>query len=166
MTSEIKREDVGVVAVTIRGEVGVTTPRAEVLRVGEDELDSKPLVEFATETVTLTMSDEDLAELAALIADINDDQCIGPGDGPAPDATVRQRDADGDGIGSVCDDNDDIANASPRFAKALFDVDALWDGGSSTIVASELAKSPGGTRTPVDLVSEKLLQGLVTRLCR
>lgn len=37
---------------------------------------------------------------------------------------------------------------------------------SSTIVSAELAKNPRGGRSLVDLVSERLLQGLATRLCK
>ena len=37
---------------------------------------------------------------------------------------------------------------------------------SSTIVSSELAKVVPGTRTPVDIVSERLVQGLATKLCK
>lgn len=36
---------------------------------------------------------------------------------------------------------------------------------SSTIVTAELAKSPGGNRSTADLASERLLQGLATKLC-
>lgn len=53
--------------------------------------------------------------------DTNGDACIGPGDAPG-DASVRQRDLDGDGVGSVCDSDDDIPNAQPRFSATLFDV--------------------------------------------
>jgi hypothetical protein len=37
---------------------------------------------------------------------------------------------------------------------------------SSNIMSAEFAKSAGGTRTLVDLVSERLLQGLATKLCK
>ena len=37
---------------------------------------------------------------------------------------------------------------------------------SSNIMSAEFAKSAGGSRTLVDLVSERLLQGLATKLCK
>lgn len=71
------------------------------------------------------------------IADTNADSCIGPGD--QPDAVNNpsrvQEDADGDGVGAVCDADDTTAEAAHRFTAPLFDVWARRNGSNLRVVA-------------------------------
>ena len=60
--------------------------------------------------------------LTIMLADLNDDSCIGPGDGPDPDPSLVQRDEDGDGTGAACDADDGEPLDSDPFLPHLFGV--------------------------------------------
>lgn len=59
--------------------------------------------------------------------------CLGPGD--LPDVANAQRDDDGDGIGLVCDGDDDRVDESGVFTSSLFDVWADFNGDTLRILA-------------------------------
>lgn len=61
--------------------------------------------------------------------------CIGPDDGPHPDVNRYQRDADSDGRGEVCDDDEETPTEAARFDTALFDLFAeRYDVGGELMV--------------------------------
>jgi hypothetical protein len=65
------------------------------------------------------------------------DGCIGPGDEPAAqrDPGTVQLDADSDGVGLVCDDDDTVAKPAAGFASDLYAVAAAVNGASVDVVA-------------------------------
>jgi len=69
------------------------------------------------------------------LIDTTADQCIGPGDGPSPNPTDWQRDADDDSVGEACDDNDHSPRPASVFAATLFAVAARHAGTTLTVVA-------------------------------
>ena len=69
------------------------------------------------------------------VLDLNEDACVGPGDGPSANSSDWQRDADGDGIGEACDDNDNQAGETRSFGATLFSVAAQRENTDLVIVA-------------------------------
>ncbi|MEO1480536.1 MAG: hypothetical protein AAFU77_00405 [Myxococcota bacterium] len=63
---------------------------------------------------------------------VADTGCLGPGDLPVGNS---QTDADMDGIGTQCDDDDSVAAEGDRFTETLFDLDVDRDGDTLSIVA-------------------------------
>jgi hypothetical protein len=69
------------------------------------------------------------------IVDSNGDGCVGPGDAP-PAAASWQADADGDGVGTVCDDTENASSPRPGFDADLFAVAVAQSGTTLTVVAA------------------------------
>ena len=68
-------------------------------------------------------------------ADVDNNGCVGPGDTPQPAATW-QADADGDGVGTLCDADDTVPSPTAGFGLDLFAVAAARLSGGLVLVVA------------------------------